>query len=132
MRKEARRWLRQAESDLRAARNSLKSGSFEWSCFQSQQSGEKALKSLLYGLGYTSLTTHSLKILSREAAKRIKSFSKLSKEARTLDAYYIPTRYPNGLAGDVAPADYYDREDAEQCLCYAASILSMVKKFAKA
>ena len=30
-------WFRQAQSDLQHARNSLKSGDFEWSCFAAHQ-----------------------------------------------------------------------------------------------
>jgi hypothetical protein len=44
MNKEAERWLRRAEADLKAAGDSLKDKNFEWCCFQSQQSAEKALK----------------------------------------------------------------------------------------
>jgi HEPN domain-containing protein len=43
---DARRWLQQAQADLGAARNSLAAGNHEWAAFQSQQAGEKALKSL--------------------------------------------------------------------------------------
>lgn len=50
MRKEAKKWLRQAEADLKACRDNLKDGNFEWSCFQTQQSAEKALKAYLYNL----------------------------------------------------------------------------------
>ncbi len=50
--KEAMRWLKQAEKDLTTARNSLNAGDYEWACFQSQQSAEKALKSVLYSKGY--------------------------------------------------------------------------------
>jgi len=40
--KEALRWIRQADKDLSGAKNSLKAGDYEWSCFQAQQSAEKA------------------------------------------------------------------------------------------
>ena len=40
--KEALRWIRQADKDLSSAKNSLKAGDYEWSCFQAQQSAEKA------------------------------------------------------------------------------------------
>ena len=43
---EAQRWLDQAQSDLQAAGISSDNDSFEWSCFQSQQAGEKALKAV--------------------------------------------------------------------------------------
>lgn len=131
MRKEARRWLRQAEADLKAAKDSLKDRNYEWSCFQSQQSAEKVLKAFLYNLGYTSLTTHSVKILLKESAKKRYVFSDLGEAARALDTYYIPTRYPNGLDKDIAPVDYYDEEDARRCLNYATLILNVVKKYIK-
>jgi HEPN domain-containing protein len=127
MRKITVKWLKQAEADLKAAGDSLISHNFEWSCFQSQQSGEKALKALLYEKGYTSVITHSLKELVRECVKFDASFNKLSKVARTLDMFYIPTRYPNGLGGDLAPTEFYEKEDAEQCINSAESILNTVR-----
>ena len=39
-------WLRQAEADLRHARNSLEDGDYEWGCFASHQAAEKALKAV--------------------------------------------------------------------------------------
>ncbi|MDI6808215.1 MAG: HEPN domain-containing protein [Candidatus Eisenbacteria bacterium] len=131
MRKEAKRWLRQGEADLKAARDSLKDKNYEWCCFQSQQSAEKSLKAFLYDLGYTSLTTHSIKMLVRECEKRQKGFSGLMEAARILDTYYIPTRYPNGLDEDIAPVDYYDHEDARRCLDFATLILRTVRKYLK-
>ena len=44
-------WLRQADADLAHARNSLESGSFEWSCFASHQAAEKGVKALFLRLG---------------------------------------------------------------------------------
>lgn len=129
MRQEARRWLRQAEADLKAGRDSLEDGNYEWSCFQSQQSGEKALKSYLYNLGYTSFTTHSIKLLVKECIRKEKEFLNLREAGRVLDTYYIPTRYPNGLDDNVAPVDYYDMEDAKKCIDFATSILKTVKKY---
>ncbi len=49
--------------------------------------------------------------------------------ARYLDMFYVPTRYPNGLAGDLAPTEFYEEEDAIKCINYAESILKKVKKF---
>ena len=62
----ARAWFEQAEADLRAAELSASGGANEWACFQAQQAGEKALKALLYGRGFTSIITHSLRRLVRE------------------------------------------------------------------
>ncbi len=127
MRKITLKWLRQAEADLKAAKDSLEDGHYEWSCFQSQQSGEKALKAFLYEKGYTSIITHSLKELLNECSKIDSGFKTLSTEAKTLDMFYIPTRYPDGLGGDLTPAEFYEREDAERCISSAELILKTVK-----
>ena len=129
MASEHKRWLRQAEADFKAAKDSLEDGNFEWSCFQAQQSGEKALKAYLYSRGYTSVITHSLKELVKECAKLEAAFSEIALAARSLDMFYIPTRYPNGLAGELAPSEFYEEEDAQKCLNYAASILKTAKKY---
>jgi len=131
MRKEAKKWLRQAEADLKAAKDSLEHGNFEWSCFQSQQGAEKCLKALLYNKGYTSIVTHSVKRLVAEALKINKSLSELSSDARFLDMFYIPTRYPNSLDEDMAPTDFYEEEDAQKCLNSATLILNAAKKYLK-
>jgi HEPN domain-containing protein len=129
MRKITLKWLKQAEADLKAAKDSLIDGNYEWSCFQSQQSGEKVLKAFLYEKGYTSIITHSLKELLMECTKINVKFNALSKDARTLDMFYIPTRYPNGLGGDLAPTEFYEKEDAERCISSAELILNTVKNF---
>lgn len=127
MRKITIKWLKQSEADLKAAKDSLNDENYEWSCFQSQQCGEKALKAYLYEKGYTSIITHSLKELVKECIRLDLSFNSLSKDAKTLDMYYIPTRYPNGLSGDLAPTEFYEKEDAEKCISSAELILNKVK-----
>ena len=47
-RAEARRWFHQALYDLNDVRWNIGGGFFDTACFLSQQSSEKALKSLLY------------------------------------------------------------------------------------
>jgi HEPN domain-containing protein len=126
--RETRKWLTQAEEDLKAAKDSLKSGHYNWACFQAQQSAEKTLKFFLYSHGYTSIITHSIKELVRECKKIEEGFSEVESYARHLDMFYIPTRYPNGLAGELAPAEFYEMEDAEQCISYAELISESVKR----
>lgn len=122
-------WLEQAEADLDAARDSAAAGHNEWSCFQAQQAGEKALKAFLYARGRTSIVTHSLRRLVRECEAVDPTLAGLDEHARVLDQYYIPTRYPNGLDEETPPARYYDATDAERCLQSAHSILERVKRF---
>lgn len=125
---EARRWLKQAEKDLRSARNSLGTGDYEWACFQSQQSAEKAVKALLYLRGYRKILTHSIFELVKEVGSSEREFGQLTRQAKVLDSVYISSRYPNGIAGDLVPGEYYEQEDAEECISYAGSILDAVKK----
>ncbi len=129
MRQEAQRWLRQAEADLEGARVSMAGGRYEWACFQAQQAGEKALKAYLYGKGHTSIMTHSLTELVRECRRLEPALSQLVDAAKFLDMFYISTRYPNGLAGSLTPAEFYEKRDAERCLSSSELILTTSKKF---
>ena len=126
---EERRWLRQAEKDLESARDSLGTKHYEWACFQSQQVAEKALKAFLYSKGLRAILTHSIRDLILGCAKYEKDFANLISQAKVLDTYYIPTRYPNGLVGNEIPSEYYSQEDADQCISYAELMLKTVKKF---
>lgn len=122
----AKTWYDQARADLAAAVDSAAAGHHEWACFQAQQAGEKALKAFLYARGRTSIVTHSLRRLAREAAAFDAACGDLDEAARLLDQHYIPTRYPNGLDIETSPAAYYQEGDAEQCLRSARSILARV------
>ena len=126
---EEQRWLRQAEKDLESARDSSKAQHYEWACFQSQQAAEKALKAFLYGKGLRAILTQSIRDLVLDCSKYEKDFHSLLSEGKTLDSYYISTRYPNSLVGNEIPAQYYSQEDAGQCINYAELILRTVKKF---
>ena len=124
---ETGRWLRQAEADLASARDSARALHFEWACFQAQQSGEKALKAVLYERGVRAVLTHSLVDLVRHCAPVAPALASLEREARYLDQFYIPTRYPNGLPGESAPAEFYSAEEAAACTRCAESILRAAK-----
>lgn len=121
--------MKQARADLQGAKDSLKTGHFEWACFQAQQSAEKALKSFLYQKGLRSILTHSIRDLLRECAKYEKEFQGLSREGRFLDTVYIPLRYPNGLPGENYPADFYTEEDGKKCIKSADLILKEVERY---
>jgi len=124
-----KRWMQQALADLAAAEDSLKTRHFEWACFQSQQTAEKALKAFLYSRGRTSIISHSLVDLVRAAERLDASFSPLLTDAKHLDAFYIATRYPNGLMSVDPPARYFDQQDATRCIQSARSILTVCQRF---
>ena len=126
--KEAERWLRQGERDLLGARNSCRSGNFEWACFQAQQSAEKSLKALLYARGFRRILTHSVYELIREVGQFEPSFLELKAGAKALDSAYIMARYPDSIVGNLTPSEYYDREDAGECIGYADSICNAARQ----
>ena len=98
-------WFRQAEADLRHARNSLEDGDFEWSYFAAQQAAEKALKAVFQKLGMDAWE-HTVTALIGNLPDVVAQPSEtLVNYARMLDKHYIPTRYPNGFASG-APTDF--------------------------
>lgn len=64
-------WLRQADKDLKHARNSVADGDYEWACFAAQQSAEKALKALYQKLAGRATGTTDVFPYTREETKRV-------------------------------------------------------------
>ncbi len=123
---EARRWFLQALRDLKAAGDSLRSGNYEWSCFQAQQAAEKAVKALMYAHGKSSWG-HSIIELLTELSIDEHIPEELCVYARELDRHYIPSRYPNAFESGY-PGMYYDEPTAEKALMAAKNIVEWVKK----
>jgi HEPN domain-containing protein len=119
-------WFRQAEADLRHARNSLEDGDFEWSCFAAQQAAEKALKAVFQKLGMDAWG-HTVTALIGNLPDVVAQPSEtLVNYARMLDKHYIPTRYPNGFASG-APTDFYTKEEAQSAIRNAEAILEFCR-----
>ena len=126
-RHEADRWIEQARADLRAAELSTNGKSYEWACFQAQQSAEKALKGLWYAGGHDPWG-HSLLRLVREypeSAVATTLKESLAEVASTLDQYYVPTRYPNGLP-DLTPHEVYTERQAVAARKAAESVIEEI------
>ena len=114
-------WLRQAQADLRHARNALEDGDHEWACFAAQQAAEKAVKAVIQALGGEAWG-HSVTVLLGGVAERVEVSADLMDAGRRLDKHYLPTRYPNGF--DIgAPTDYYTRAEAVAAVRDAGAIL---------
>ena len=92
---EAIRWLTQAEEELKDVVYLMRAKRYYLSLFLCQQSAEKALKAFVYLREEESIRSHSVAILLRLAAEIDPEFGSL-RDAKRLDDYYIPTRYPNG------------------------------------
>lgn len=119
-------WLVQARRDLESARWQAEGGFFEWACFICQQSAEKALKAVYQGLGGEA-RGHSVLNLLEGLRESVEVEEDLFECARSLDRFYIPTRYPNSWGGG-SPKDFYTREDAERGLHSAETILRFCER----
>ena len=126
-RAEGRRWLVQAEDDLRFAELAARERFFAQACFNSQQAAEKALKAFLYARGAEQVMGHSVADLAAECARLEPEFAKLKERAAPLDQFYLSTRYPNSLPGGV-PAEAFTAPDAERALGMAREVIAVVKR----
>lgn len=119
-------WFRQAEADLRHARNACEDGDYEWSCFAAQQAAEKALKALFQHLGLDAWG-HTLTVLIGNLPPEARQpTAVLVDAARRLDKHYIPTRYPNGFDSG-APTDFYTEGEAREAILHAEAILDFCR-----
>jgi HEPN domain-containing protein len=125
-RDEGKRWLEQAEEDLRWAKDLAERGGYHIACFLAQQVGEKALKGFLYGQGEEIVLGHSIERLCREAARWDAQFEERVGTWAILDGYYVPTRYPNSIPNSI-PARVYTKDAAREAVRLADSIVAYVR-----
>ncbi|MDI6873987.1 HEPN domain-containing protein [Candidatus Solincola sp.] len=114
-------WLEQAERDLSKARVDLEHSYFEWACFTAQQAAEKAVKALGMHKGL-SIWGHAVSVILRALREKMEIPEELVSLAQVLDAYYIPSRYPNGFDTG-KPADYYNLKMASEAIDAADKII---------
>ncbi len=84
---EGRRWLEQAQTDLKWARHLLDAGAYYLVCFLAQQTAEKALKALLYAQGESLVLGHSVRQLSQRAAEYFPRLQPHITDWAILDSY---------------------------------------------
>ena len=124
---EALRWLTTAKEDLSAAVLLKEQGMYSHSCFIAQQGAEKALKSVWLELDLDPWGHSIQKLILDIPAENIREkFAALLDKAATLDRYYIPARYPNGLP-DLTPGTTFVFDDAELACTNAAMIIEEAK-----
>ena len=123
---EYERWMATARITLESAINDLEGSFYNWTCFKAQQSAECAVKAILRGLGLPAYG-HSISRLVYEVSGRgVEASHEVVQASKTLDKYYVPTRYPNVWA-EGSPADYYTRMDAEESIRMAKLIMRWVE-----
>lgn len=119
------RWIIMAEKTIDSAQSDMERGDYNWACFKAQQSAEFAVKAFLHGLGLEA-HGHSISSLLLKLPVELVPLV-IIQEAKTLDKYYVPTRYPNAWAEGL-PTDYYTHQDALQAIEHAKKIIDWVVK----
>ncbi|MFH1048467.1 MAG: HEPN domain-containing protein [Patescibacteria group bacterium] len=88
-------WIIKAQNDLETAEIIYReNGPSDTLCFHCHQSVEKYLKAYLVFKNIHFEKIHHLWKLSKLCSSKDKEFLKLEEELKTLDAYYIESRYP--------------------------------------
>jgi HEPN domain-containing protein len=118
-------WFRQAERDIAQAEDARQAERHEWTCFAAQQAAEKAVKALHLALGQEAWG-HVIARLLQELSNQLVVPAELIEQARVLDNFYIPTRYPNGHP-EGSPFEHYGIIQSEEAIRYARAILDFVR-----
>ncbi|MFN3309778.1 MAG: HEPN domain-containing protein [Anaerolineales bacterium] len=126
---EAKRWHQTATEDLAASRVLYETGHYAQACFYSQQCAEKALRSLWLMLGEEPWG-HSIQKLIQDFPRKelLEEYKRWVEYGASLDKFYIPTRYPNGLP-DLTPGQVYRLEDAQQAIEKAEYFIEQIRQF---
>jgi len=116
------RWLEFALDDLDSAEIMMREGKYNNVCYFSHQAAEKGLKGFLENNRVNPPRIHDLVELLKLCKNLIEGFEQFLPQARTLNQFYIPTRYPVAPPG-AAPEGMPSRPLAEKALNYAKEIV---------
>lgn len=119
-------WLRQAEEDLRWAKDSLTTAHFAGVCFLCQQVAEKSVKALAYFRGADLVRGHSVLAICEELGLN----GPVREAAARLDLYYITTRYPDAMPAGT-PFEQFIESQAKEAVELAETIIQRVQKETK-
>ncbi|XP_066931148.1 sacsin-like [Clytia hemisphaerica] len=117
---EARRWWRQANHDVNAAREI--NVHHEWACYIAHQAAEKALKAAIYLKNYQRLMSHDLDILSMQYSP----CSEWASQLQSLVGRAERMRYPDNWSAPIIPHSQYDADKARRAIEYARKIVDHV------
>lgn len=117
---QAEEWLKKAEEDEFVAKTILEEEGFPSPiCFHSQQLAEKILKALLISIKIKFPKSHDLVALAALIETKIPEIKNYQEEIKTLNQYYVETRYP----GDYPE---FTAEEAKEALGAATKIKDFV------
>lgn len=116
----ASEWILKAENDLKTAEILLREdGPTDTLCFHCQQAVEKYLKAFLVFNNINFEKIHSLWVLAKSVSNINKDILDFEEELKTLDAYYIESRYPPEIL-------VYSQRECRKAIEYAKSIIKIL------
>ncbi|HHL40820.1 MAG TPA: HEPN domain-containing protein [Deltaproteobacteria bacterium] len=124
--KEADRWLRQSEDDLKAARWCEQGGYYAQACFLAQQSAAKALRAFLFYNKEDARETRSVVELVDRAITYEEEFKPLVTASSLLDLYYKTARFPDAIPGGI-PAEVIGDRNAREAVEHASELVELVE-----
>jgi HEPN domain-containing protein len=124
MNESARRWLAFADEDLQMAELAFGNSLWNQVCFHSHQCAEKSLKALVAERGVSPPRTHGLTDLL--TLLEAPALDELADELRSLEGYYIPTRYPDALPGTLLEA-LPGEQEAQEALTAARRVSDAIQ-----
>lgn len=117
-------WFELAFDDIDSARIMLRENKLNIVCYFSHQAAEKALKGVLEFRGINPPRTHNLIDLVNECNNIDGTFKDVLTQARVLNQFYIPTRYPVAPPGSL-PTGAPNIDIAQKAICHAETILDI-------
>jgi len=115
-------WFEYAEDDLKFAYVGLREGFYSKVCFLSQQVIEKVLKGCLVQQGKPYPKTH--KLVDLYSLCNLKWLKPYKEKIKLIDEFYIPSRYPEGIPGDLSTRPS-NENDAKEAISAAKEILHL-------
>jgi HEPN domain-containing protein len=118
----SRDWMAQAKRDLEHAAKDVADGYYEHACFEAQQAAEKAVKAVYMRLHAEAWGHRVARLLEELDLGAARLPSELIDDAKLLDQFYVPTRYPNGFESG-APMEFFTKEQAADAVRRADKII---------
>jgi HEPN domain-containing protein len=124
--KEADRWLRQAEYDLKVSEWNQQGGFYAPSCFWAQQAAGKSLRGFLFLNKEDAVETRSVAELLDRAMTYSEEFARFIGSTTSLDIYYKTARFPDALPGGI-PGEIISEKDSRDAIKQASDIIAVVE-----
>lgn len=128
--READRWLRQAEYDIKAAEWNLEGRFYAPACFLAQQAAAKALRSFLFFNKEDAREARSVADLLDRALTYEEGFKEFVGSSTSLDLYYKTSRFPDAIPGAI-PGDLITVKDSKEAIRQASEIIALVERTRK-